>query len=141
MPEDPEYDVYQEGVHQYRAYIYSTEYQIHDFPPYEGLHDHDAPCAVCRATNRGSVMMIPAKMTCPSDWIREYHGYLMAEKSHPAHTTTKYVCVDRDPEVVTGSVANLNGALFHPVEGRCTTNLPCGPYIEGAELTCVVCSK
>ena len=34
------------------------------------------------------------------------------------------------------------GAFFYPVEGNCQNgNLPCDPYINGAELACVVCSK
>ncbi len=61
---------------------------------------------------------------------------------HYSHTSTEFVCVDRNPEVLSGSIADNNGALFFPVEGRCDDgNLPCAPYINGAELTCVVCTK
>ena len=86
-------------------------------------------------------MMIPAKMSCPVGWTREYHGYLMSE-DHVRPSSTEFVCVDRDPEVESYSAAEQNGALFYPVEARCDAgNLPCGPYIDGVELTCVVCSK
>ena len=142
LPEDPEYDDYQAGVSTYRAYVYSGEYQVYsDFPPFSGKHDHDVPCAVCRTTNRGSLMTIPAKMNCPIDWTKEYHGYLMAERYN--HHSSEFVCVDRNPEIrSSSSAANQDGALFYPVEGRCNAgNLPCAPYINGAELTCVVCSK
>ena len=140
LPETPEYDDYQADATTYRGRVYSAEYQVPDFPPYAGKQNHDVPCAVCRATDRGSSMMIPAKMTCPAGWTREYHGYLMSENY--VHSSTEFVCVDRNPEVVRGSVGDNNGALFYPVEARCDKgNLPCAPYIDGAELTCVVCTK
>ena len=140
LPENPEYDDYQAGVHADRAFVYSAEYQIFDFPPYAGKLDHDVPCAVCRTTNRGSLLMIPAKVACPTGWTMEYHGYLMTENVN--HQSTEFVCVDRNPDILPGSAVSQDGALFYPVEGRCDAgNLPCGPYIDGAELTCVVCSR
>ncbi|XP_072024156.1 uncharacterized protein [Amphiura filiformis] len=141
LPDTPEYDNYHAGTHTNRGYVYSAGYQIYDFPPFAGKHDHDVPCAVCIATNRGILMMIPAKMTCPSGWNREYHGYLMSERY--SHSSTEFVCVDRNPEVRSDSSAsNQDGVLFYPVEGRCDGgNLPCAPYINGAELTCAVCTK
>ena len=140
LPLDPEYDEIVTGRQNNRAYIYSAEYQTIDFHPFRSQHQNDVPCAVCRVTDRDS-LMFPAKMTCPSGWTKEYHGYLMA--SHFNHkSSTEFVCVDRNPEIVPGSIANQNGVLFYPVEGVCDPgNLPCSPYIQGAELTCVVCSK
>ena len=84
--------------------------------------------------------MIPAKKTCPSGFTREYHGYLMGEHYNRG-SPMEFVCMDRNPEKVAGSAEDKNGALFYPAEGRCDDgNLPCAPYINGAELTCVVCS-
>ena len=141
LPKDPEYDVYQAGTEHWRAYVYSAEYEIANFPPYAGKHDHDVPCAVCRTTNRGSMVMIPARMSCPSDWTREYSGYLMSDY-HGRSSSTEFVCVDRNPDIVADSVDDQNGAVFYPVESRCDAgNLPCSPYINGAELTCVVCTQ
>ena len=86
--------------------------------------------------------MFPAKMICPSEWTEEYHGYLMAERSFHTHHSSEFVCVDRNPEIVPGSIDSKNGAGFFLVEARCDAgNLPCSPYIDGAELSCVVCSK
>ena len=62
LPEDPEYNNYEAGVNLGRAYIYSAEYQTFEFPQFAGKYQHDVPCAVCRTTNRGSVMTIPAKI-------------------------------------------------------------------------------
>ena len=85
-------------------------------------------------------MMIPAKITCPSNWTEEYHGFLMTEQYN--HHSTEFVCVDRTPKIRDTTAPDDNGALFYPVEGGCNAgNLPCGPYLAKAELTCVVCSR
>ena len=69
------------GDQKYRALIYGAEYQSHtDKSSYaNGRFNHDVPCAVCHVSNRTVVYMVPAKYTCPTGWIREYYGYLMAE--------------------------------------------------------------
>ena len=140
LPEVPEYDQYVEDVQQWRAYVYTAEYETYDFPPYIDKYQHDVPCAVCRITNRGS-LMIPAKKTCPSGFIREYHGYLMSDYYNHI-SPMEFVCMDSNPDIVPGTGENKNGVLFYPTEGRCEGDsyLPCDPYINGAELTCVVCS-
>ncbi|KAH3825805.1 hypothetical protein DPMN_127687 [Dreissena polymorpha] len=51
-----------------------------------------------------------------------------------------YVRMDKNAEALHSSYANLKGALFYNVEGRCCT-MKCPPYTEGAELACVVCSN
>ncbi|XP_072048323.1 uncharacterized protein [Amphiura filiformis] len=138
----PEYADYDADVNSYRAYVYSAEYKIGSFAPISfSYQHHEVPCAVCRADNRVSHVMIPAMMTCPDSWTREYWGYLMATRH--IYRSSEFVCVDQNPEILAGSsAAGENGALFHPVESRCDRgNLPCGPYIDGAELTCVVCTK
>ena len=85
-------------------------------------------------------MMIPAKLTCPSGWTKEYDGYLMAE--HHTHHTSTFVCVDHDAEAVPGTEANAspNVGTVHHVEAVCAS-LPCNRYDPEKELTCVVCTK
>ncbi|XP_019632052.1 PREDICTED: uncharacterized protein LOC109475730 [Branchiostoma belcheri] len=143
LPTDPQWGRYQDGVQGGKAFMYGAEYQLNTNIPFgsTSLHDNDVPCAVCYVPTRGSKLMIPARNTCYSGWTREYHGYLMAE--HHSHAGSKeYVCVDEQPEVMPGGQANHNGALFYPVEARCGS-LPCSHdhYVEGRELTCVVCTK
>ena len=126
---------------QGRAVIYSTEYGLSGFPPLNHLHDGDVPCSVCRVKRRGTMLMIPAKTLCPTDWTEEYQGYLMT--AHYNHAGSKdYICVDENAEVRPDSnPASENAALLYSVEGRCGTgNLPCRPYITGDELTCVICT-
>ena len=143
LPLTPEFDEHQSGPGGDRGHVYNAEYHMSDFPPLSSIHNHDVPCAVCRASNRGSLVTIPATINCPSGWTDEYYGYLMT--SYHEHNRQDFACVDRFPESVPGSDGNQNGALFYPVEVRCSTNgegnLPCSSYPNGRELSCVVCTK
>ena len=134
MPNDPEYSTFQTGV-QGKSYMYGVEYQS---PLSSALHDHNVPCAVCHVSTRATVLMIPAKLTCPSGWTKEYYGYLMTQK-HDDNIAT-FECVDANPLSVAGSASNTNGGLFYHVEANCN-GMPCPPYDPAKELTCVVCSK
>ncbi|EDO34734.1 predicted protein [Nematostella vectensis] len=103
------------------------------------LDDHDVPCTVCYVPSRGTKIMVPAQYTCPAGWTREYYGYLMT--SHYGHKhSSQFVCVDQDAEYRYGTKPSVDGALLFPVEGRCGA-LPCGPFVDGYELTCAVCTK
>ncbi|XP_035686192.1 short-chain collagen C4-like isoform X2 [Branchiostoma floridae] len=141
LPTNPQWGRYEDGRQGAKAYMYGAEYQLDRNVPFgsTSLHDDDVPCAVCYVPTRGGKLMIPARNTCPTGWTQEYDGYLMAgHYNHPG--AKEYVCVDEQPEAVTGGQANDNGALFYPVEARCGS-LPCPNYVEGRELTCVVCTK
>ena len=144
MPKVPEYSPtlrYQSGVRGH-AYVYGAEYQY----PLQGGHDHNVPCAVCRVSTRSTVLMIPAKATCPSSWTREYYGYIMAawigNRGSSIVGRTMFECVDRDQESLPGGGhADTNGAIFNHVEVVCNHGLPCPPYNPTQELNCVVCTK
>eukprot|EP00058_Branchiostoma_floridae_P004808 XP_002590296.1 hypothetical protein BRAFLDRAFT_76549 [Branchiostoma floridae] len=141
LPTDPQWGSYQDGVQGWKAFMYGAEYDLNTDAPFSSsLDNHEVPCAVCYVPTRGSKLMIPARNTCPTGWTQEYDGYLMA--GHYSHAGAKeYVCVDEQPEVVLGDQVIHNGALFYPVEARCGS-LPCpNNYVEGRELTCVVCTK
>ena len=136
MPKDPEYSTtlsYRGGVDGH-ATIYGAEYQ----GPLQGSHDYNVPCAVCYVSTRPTVIMIPAKASCPSSWTREYYGYIMTEQN--IHHRSMFECVDRDQEAFPASQTNCNGALFYHVEASCN-GLPCDRYDPNKELNCVVCTK
>ncbi|XP_019639220.1 PREDICTED: uncharacterized protein LOC109481158 [Branchiostoma belcheri] len=140
LPKDPEWGVFTDG-NQGTAYMCGAEYQVvYGNNPFQGasLHDHDVPCAVCHVASRGSKLMIPARLICPSGWTREYRGYLMTERY--SHSRSEFVCMDEEPEARPGGHADHNGALFYPIEANCGA-LPCPNYVQGRELTCVVCTK
>ena len=108
FPEGPEYSHYRAGVQGY-SYVYGVEYEA---PISQlgsiNLQDHNVPCAVCLATTRVAVVMIPAKLTCPTGWTKEYNGYLMAERfTHESAST--FECIDHDAEAVPGTEANTGG--------------------------------
>ena len=128
MPKDPEYSP-----------------TLCVWSPLQGGHNHNVPCAVCRVSTRSTVLMIPAKATCPSSWTREYYGYLMTAWRGDSNTIvgrTMFECVDRDQESLPGGGhANTDGALFYHVETACNYGLPCPRYNLTQELNCVVCTK
>ncbi len=132
MPSDPRYSGYRSGV-QGHAYMYGSEYEA----PIVGTHNHNVPCAVCLATTRETVMMIPARKECPTSWTMEYKGYLMTE--HYTHKRSTYECVDYYQVSIPGSHTDVNGALFYHVEADCG-GMQCPPYDPEKELTCVVCT-
>ncbi len=139
LPEEPEYSAYQPGDQQHN-YLYGAEYQTWNAGPLHSLSDHNPPCAVCYVPTRETVLMLPARRTCPPNWTLEYNGYLMSGRSIHKHSST-FECVDRDPESIPGSAANINGALFYFNEAKCNVGIPCPPYDSQKEITCAVCSK
>ena len=132
MPLDPVYGRHRSGV-QGEGYMFGSEYER----PIVGRHNHNVPCAVCFATTRGAVLMIPAKTSCPPSWTKEYGGYLMSERHN--HQRTMHVCVDSSQESIPGSHTDINGALFYHIEAHCD-GMACPPYDPQKELTCVVCT-
>ena len=146
LPEQPQYSNYTPGVQTGRAYLYGAEYRTGgshpvNNGPLNSLADHKVPCAVCYTSTRGTVVMIPAQITCPSSWTQEYYGYLMAERSHPSHHRSTFECMDHSPQSVPGSIASTNEALFYHTEVKCGYGIACPPYDTQKEVTCVVCTK
>ena len=137
MPDTPQYTLnYTPGSQSYSE-IYGVEYEN----PIAGTHNHNVPCAVCCASTRVGILMIPARTSCPTNWTREYYGYLMSAGSHWSHHhRTTFECVDKDQDSVPGSQAGTYGALFYHVEANCN-GLACPPYNNYKELNCVVCTK
>ena len=138
LPDVPQYTLRYTPGSQSHSEIHGAEYEH----PINGTHEHNVPCAVCSASTRVGVLMIPARTSCPTGWTREYYGYLMSEGSlwdHHHHRTT-FECIDKDQDSVPGSQANTNGALFYHVEANCN-GIPCPPYNNYKELNCIVCTK
>nr|XP_022303121.1 uncharacterized protein LOC111110801 [Crassostrea virginica] len=140
LPRDPEWGIYKDGIETYISIVYGAEYETFGVSGYMStLQNHDVPCAVCLVRERSIVKMFPARKACFKGWKVEYQGYLMAGY-HGFAAGTMYTCVDSHPDTLHGGRSDKNGYLFYPVEGQCGS-LKCPPYVEGRELTCVVCSK
>ncbi|XP_019632210.1 PREDICTED: short-chain collagen C4-like [Branchiostoma belcheri] len=131
---------------QHQSYIYGTEYSVgaglfstDNMGYITNPFDYDVPCSVCLVSGRSTHVMIPARLSCPRGWSMEYSGYLMTAPTYH-HNSKNFICMDGAPQLRPGSSANLEGASnLHLVEAQCGS-LPCGPYINGYELTCVVCT-
>ena len=109
--------------------------------PFISIGGHNVPCAVCYTATRDTIVMIPAKIYCPSKWTVEYTGYLMSSRKDTQYRSM-YECVDKDPESVSGLNALVDEmSTFLHVEPVCTGSFSCPPYDAGKELTCVVCSR
>nr|XP_022292603.1 short-chain collagen C4-like isoform X3 [Crassostrea virginica] len=140
LPKDPQWGVYKNGVDKWRAFVFGAEYETQTFTGSTvSLQHHDVPCAVCLTRGRSVIKMFPARRTCYSGWKLEYQGYLMAGY-HSFPAGTQYTCIDSNADTLHGGQSEKNGMLFYYVEARCGS-LKCPPYVEGRELTCVVCSK
>jgi hypothetical protein len=127
------------GVQNLRSFIYGTEYRD-TTPAFSNMQYHDAPCAVCYNSTRTAKITIPGRTSCSPSWTEEYHGYLMTSGWFANQKTLVPVCMDVNSESVPGSASNHEDSVLFFIETRCE-GIPCPPYTDGAELTCVVCTK
>ncbi|VDI47793.1 Hypothetical predicted protein [Mytilus galloprovincialis] len=134
LPPDPNY-VKTSGPDG--AFTYGGEFDTKCFA-YDNDNE-DVPCALYRAAQATSVIMIPGKNTCYSGWKEEYHGYL-ASGGYSEASASEFVCVNINPEHIVGGVDERYGKLFYEVLTKCGS-LKCPPYKENSLLTCVVCNK
>ncbi|XP_060569478.1 uncharacterized protein LOC132727894 isoform X2 [Ruditapes philippinarum] len=144
LTEEPQWGSYDESRTS-GAKVYGAEYEFSDYHADGGskffkknLNDQDAPCSVCR-TPRSAVTMIPGRHDCFPGWTKEYSGYLVAG-SEVHKSPTEYICLDSDAEMLSNGGRSNDGRVIYIAEAVCGT-LRCPPYIQGRELTCVVCSK
>ena len=136
LPDDPEY--YSGGkATSYPAFVYASEYEVWATELQSTIINQNVPCAVC-STPLKAVLMVPAKITCPTGWTREYNGFLMA--SYWVAQAKTFVCVDQNTEVVPGEAADHDGAAFYRSRLGDCFGLVCPPYDTTKDLSCVVCT-
>ena len=135
LPPDPQYLEYHNGYQNY-VLLHGAEYKIHSNSPISQADDRNVPCALCQVTGRTNKIMIPSHYECPSEWRREYYGYLMAGR-HIHKAATQYTCVDKSLEMIRGRGSSIDGHLFYTGEAQCGYHIPC----SDKEITCVVCTK
>ncbi len=99
-------------------------------------------CAVCQIPSTSSIM-IPGRKDCSGNhgnWRMEYSGYLMA--GAPSHkAASEYLCMDGTPDFQKRITSWSYKSLLYAVYSKCNGATPCPPYVEGREMTCVVCSR
>ena len=139
LPDDPQYSRYESGVRGL-SLISGVEFQIYTGEPFGSVDNHNMPCAVCYTSSRVTVLMIPAKLTCPTNWTTEYTGYILT--NHRSYNGRYlYECIDQAPESVPGLDGHdANNAFFWHVEATCNS-FSCPPYDAEKEVTCVVCTR
>ena len=128
------------GLQNQRTWLYGTEYRHTGSPALGNVANHDAPCSVCYTPARSTEIVIAGRTSCPDSWTREYYGYYMSEGQYIHHKSKAPVCIDVNAESVAGSGSNTVRSLLYFMETTCIGVL-CPPYFNGAEITCVVCTK
>ena len=142
LPDEPEFLEVVPGLQNARSRISGAEYETFDSPSaaFNSLVNNNIPCALCYTPLRSDKIEIPARISCPPSWTREYTGYLMSSQFGANRHRSNYECVDENAVGIPGSEANINGHLFYFTEVLCST-INCPPYVEGNELACVVCTQ
>lgn len=137
----PEFLTIRAGQQEWRGRLYATEYEaVYSPPAFASMFRHDAPCSVCYTSTRNTKIMIPGRISCPSSWTKEYHGYLMGSDHHAPRGSRSPVCVDVNSESIPGTAGQNVKSLFYFYETTCI-GIDCPPYSDGAETTCVICTK
>lgn len=142
LPPNPEFVSYNTNAVDV-SWMRSVEYESQAYGLFsDGIDNQHAVCARCYTGNRPSVMMIPAMVSCPSGWVKEYSGFLMASSENEKHSST-YECVDSDPEYIGLNPADLGGRFWF-VNVDCISGGSvgqCDKYGHAKQLSCVVCSR
>lgn len=144
LPNNPTSFPFVSGLQSDRSRIRSVELHATSFPIFSHIERdsrHDLACAVCGVTSRSTVLTVPAWNTCPSEaWTFEYTGFIASQK-FDHDTRSEYICLDGESHGIPGTSGDSAGGNIYITETVCTTGgLPCGPYVNGYELPCVVCT-
>lgn len=137
---DPTWDRYDNAHNGLRATVHGAEIDI-EVPSNtfaQNPNQQDMPCSVCRSPKPTTIMM-PGRKDCYSGWTREYWGFLMSAWDS-VQSEYNHICMDANPEYMQHGGTNDDEHILYLVEARCGS-LPCPPYYDGREITCVVCSK
>ncbi|XP_052072404.1 uncharacterized protein LOC127710517 [Mytilus californianus] len=143
---DPQWGIYDSKVNA-NPFIGGALFHSHDINVPNSLFDkdmydhHRVPCSVCQKMKKASTIMIPARKDCYGNLVKEYDGYLYA--GYPDHeAASEYICLDKTPEALDKSHSDwTDKKLLYPVRVNCNGAIPCPPYVDGREVTCVVCSS
>ena len=137
LPEDPEYTLPGEES------LWNNQIITIHSGRYKGYQNKTiSRCAVCASTTKKTILMIPAKTSCPSSWTREYYGYLMTSAVYN-NDISMFVCFDR---AASSYLKNDYSYLytFRHTRSSCDIDyggLPCPPYNSTKIINCVVCTK
>ena len=88
------------------------------------------------------ILVFTASWNCPTNWNKQYSGYLMAEPSGKKKSQSNYICVNSYAGFIRNGDQTPHARLAY-VEVGCHSSglIPCSTYPNGRELTCVVCVR
>jgi len=107
-------------------------------PPLAALNNRGSTCSMCEVKGAQQLVMIPAKLTCPSGWTMQYNGWLMSFVSYQT-SYDDFICVD---QFVDGNGAG--GGTRYSLNPVAALGVPWSnqaPKSYLRELQCVVCYK
>ena len=78
LPDSPEYGTYASGAQQ-KGRMYPGKYETKAYSHLTQYHGKLIRCAACYNDDSSTLLMIPAAVSCPSEWNQEYTGYLMTQ--------------------------------------------------------------
>ena len=104
------------------------------------LYTSDVPCSVCLALEQSTVLTIPAKVTCPPGWTREYSGFLTISSTT---NVGQYYCIAGNSKVKSGlhsdtQRGNNSKVWFNHVKVNCSSS---SAKDCNKALKCVVCTR
>ena len=145
LTNDPQWGIYDSKVNAH-PFIGGALFDIGYIRVRNSLFDFDkydhrqVACFVCMKRRKVSTIMIPARNDCYGNWIKDYNGYLYT--GHYTHSAaSEYICMDETPDVLSKSSTWNGKKILYPVEVNYNGAIPCPPYVNGREVTCVVCSR
>ena len=98
-------------------------------------------CSVCE-TKRSTVIMIPARRTCPQGWQLEYEGVLMAKGRFLfVNRQSSTICVSLAFEPSFASQQRSNALDIFNVNILCDDGNLCDVNNNNFDVHCVVCTK
>ena len=133
LPTEPDFPEGAAAGYQSQSDIFGISYGTTN----RSSNNNTVLCSVCEVTGRSRSIMIPAKSSCPTGWIKEYQGLLMSQ--HHSHSSG-YICVATDMQDFSLPTPSNNYGGLYVVEVVCDT-LKCPPFIDGYEIGCVLCTK
>ena len=137
MPYNPQFKGQATTTH-YPNGIEAVEYILESFPPTNGKHLYEMPCAVCYITKAATFTQV-GRYECPQEWTVEYSGYQMSDHIHGNRGgRTESVCVDGEPEGIGSS--SYQGPAHITLIKSTNRGLPAA-YGNGKIITCAVCSR
>ena len=117
LPHNPDPSKFHTSATYSYGVIYGSEYEFN----FKNIATNDdVPCAVCYSY-QGTSVMIPAKTSCPSQWTKQFAGFLTSGFATNDRLGAEYLCMDEDPEYMTDGARQHNdgGRLFYPVHIVC----------------------